>query len=124
MGIYRSTLRHFGRLGTKYLKSYVDPLRQEIVKSNLNMIFELYVGRMLFMSFLAFLISFAATTIYISLTGINLIFSLASGLIIGITSFVIVLTLYHSYPYQQLSSKKSDIDSNMPFAINHMSAIA
>jgi flagellar protein FlaJ len=47
-----------------------------------------------------------------------------SGLILGGTSFFIVLTIYHSYPFHLLTSKKSNIEANMPFAINHMSAIA
>ncbi len=121
---YRSALRYFGKFGTKHLRGYVEPLRDEIIKSNLNIIFELYVGKMLFISFMAFAIIFTITTAYIALIGFPLILSIISGLILGGMSFFAILAIYQSYPFHLLTSKKSSIDANMPFAVNHMAAIA
>ncbi len=124
MGIYRVVLRKFSNIGIKYLKGYVSPLKEAIIKSNLNIIFELYVGKMLLISFFGLLVVFAVTSFYITFIGFPLVFGIISGLILGITMFFILLTVYHSYPYHLLTSKKSKIDENMPFAINHMAAIA
>ncbi len=124
MGAYKSTLRYLGKWGVKHLRSYVSPLKEEIIKSNINIIFELYVGRMLFVSIVALITVFSATTFYIALVGFPIVLAMISGLILGVTMFFIVLTVYHSYPYHMLTSKKNRIDANMPFAVNHMSAIA
>ena len=124
MVTYRSVLKQFGKFGTKHIRGYVEPLKEEIIKSNINIIFELYVGRMLFTSFIALIAIFTATVVYITLIGFPFILAVISGLILGVTSFFAILTIYHSYPFHLLTSKKSNIEANMPFAINHMSAIA
>src|SRR3989338_4191427 len=124
MGLYKSMLKQFGRFGMRYLKGYVEPLREEIIKSNLNIIFELYVGRMLFIAFVGFVTLLLTTTIYLTIIGIPFVLSIISGLILGMTIFIAIVTFYHSYPFQLISSKRGSIEANMPFAINHMSAIA
>ncbi len=122
--MYKASLRFFGKLGMKYLSNYVSPLKEEIIKSNLNILVELYIGRMLFVSFVAFLAVFLAIMVSSAVSGLPLWIGATGGLIAGITVAFGVFTIYHSYPYQLLSSKKSDIEGNMPFAINHMAAIA
>ncbi len=124
MGAYRTILKRMGKFGTRYLHGYVSPLKEEIIKSNLNIIFELYVGRMLLYATIAFLISFIAASVYIFVNGFAFELALISGIVVAIPSFFVVLTIYHSYPFHLLSSKKNNIEGNMPFAINHMSAIA
>ena len=121
---YKDALRFFGKWGLKNLSGYVAPLKEEIIKSNLNILFELYVGRMIFFTLLAFFFTIIAVPIVSAIIGFPILISLASGLIIALPISLGALTIYHSYPYQLLTSKKSDIDGNMPFAMNHMSAIA
>ena len=122
--MYKQCIRFFGRVGTKYLPSYFSPLKEEIVKSNINILFELYVGRMVFVSVLAFIISLSAVPVLMLFLGFDIFFSLISGVITALTSSFVILTLYHSYPFQLLTSKKSSIENSLPFAINHMGAIA
>ncbi len=120
---YKTLLRFFCNIGTKYLSSYLSPLKEEIAKSNLTILYEVYIGRMLMFSTLAFLIVFISTSaIFMLVTPIW--FGIISGLILGSISFMLMITVYHSYPFQLLTSKKNDIEANMPFAINHMAAIA
>ncbi len=124
MSTYKSMLKAFSRFGLRYFRGYFEPLKEEIIKSNLNILFELYVGRMLFISTVAFIALFLGTVTYLMLIGIPFVLSLISGLILGSTVLIGIITIYHSYPFQIISSKKGSIESNMPFAINHMSAIA
>ncbi len=120
---YKEFLRHFSNLGTRYLSGYLSPLKEEIMKSNLNILFEIYVGRMLLFSTLAFIFVFVSTSaIFLFITPVW--FGLIGGFILGAISFFIMLTVYHTYPFHLLTSKKNDIEANMPFAINHMAAIA
>lgn len=123
--MYRNILKFFGKIGLKYLPNYVAPLKEEIMKSNLNILFELYVGKMLFFAFFGFVWVFIVSAIILSMITIfPLWMILVSALILSVTTSFIVLTIYHSYPFHTLSTRKNDIESNMPFAINHMAAIS
>ncbi|MFH0832600.1 MAG: type II secretion system F family protein [Candidatus Aenigmatarchaeota archaeon] len=123
--MYRKTLKYFGKLGLKYLTGYVAPLKEEITKSNLNILFEFYVGKMLFLSFVAFVAVFLGTTIVsVLILNLDILLSLIGALILSVAVSFAVLTIYHSYPFHTLSTRRNDIEGVMPFAINHMSAIA
>jgi len=122
--MHRKLVRYFGRIGLKYIPSYFEPLKEAIIKSNLNILFELYVGRMLFISFLSSVSVLISTGIAFVILGIPFLFSVIGGLILAVLAFLMVLITYHSYPLHILSSKKTNLEANMPFAINHMAAIA
>ena len=124
-GMYKTSVRFLGTLGTKYFSNYFVTLKEEITKSNLAILYEMYIGRMLFFSISSFLASVIGITIvFMYLIRIPFIFAFISGLIGAATTSVIVLFLSYSYPFHQLTTKKTSIESNMPFAISHMSAIA
>ena len=122
--VYKKALRFFGRISTQHLGSYVNPLKEEIVKANMGILFELYVGQMLLAACFAFLAAFFGVAIFLAVKGFPLLIASASGLLAGLTVAGIVLFLFHSYPYQRMASKTSDLEANMPFAVNHMAAIA
>lgn len=119
----KEIVRAFGIFGTTYLSNYFSPLKDELEHSNLGILYETYVGRMLFFSALAFVAATAFVTIsFYFLFSLEL--SLISGVIAGAVLSTIVITLFHSYPFHLMSQKKKSIESNTPFAINHMAAIA
>ncbi|MBI2076316.1 MAG: type II secretion system F family protein [Candidatus Aenigmarchaeota archaeon] len=122
--MYRHMVKKFGNIGIRYMPSYVEPLKAELSKANLGILFEIYVGRMLFVSFASFIVTFSVVFAISLVFTLPLMIALFSGLIAAATIALIVLTLYHSYPFQLLTTKKNMIDTNMPFAINHMAAIA
>ncbi len=123
--MYKSLVKSFGNFGLRYLPGYMAPLKEVIAKSNIGTLFEIYVGRMLLVSTAAFVAGFISVFIIsIFVFPLPLQFAVLSSLIVSATLFFAVLTFYHSYPFQLLTSKKSNIESNMPFAINHMAAIA
>ena len=120
----RDSFRILGSIGMKYMSGYLNPLKEEIVKSNLNILFEIYVGKMLTFSILAFFSSFAFVTVMFTIFGAPLLLTIIGGVIAGSATSFAVLTIYHSYPFHLLTSKRNSINANMPFAINHMGAIA
>lgn len=125
MIMYNSIIRFLGKVGSKYLSSYLSPLKSELKNASMGVLYEVYVGRMLFMSILSFFIVFGFVTISLSVFfGISFFFSVISGLITGITVALIILTFHHYYPYHLVTSKRISIESNMPFAISHMAAIS
>lgn len=123
--MYKSLVKSFGNFGTRYMGGYVAPLKEVISKSNLGILFEIYVGKMLFVSVATFAATFISVfVITVLIFPLPIEFSIFSAIIASTTIFFIVLTLYHSYPFHLLTAKKSDIETNTPFAINHMAAIA
>jgi len=123
--VYKSLVKSFGYFGIEHLTGYVEPLKEVIAKSNLGILFEIYVGKMLFVSVMASVAMFIAVlAISVVIFPLPAIFGIISATISSVTIFFLTLTLYHSYPFHLLSAKKSEIETNGPFAINHMAAIA
>ena len=84
----RDSFRILGSIGMKYMSGYLNPLKEEIVKSNLNILFEIYVGKMLTFSILAFFSSFAFVTVMFTIFGAPLLLTIIGGVIAGsATSF-------------------------------------
>lgn len=122
--VFKHFVNFFSRIGLRYFSNYLRPLKEVMIKSNLNILFEVYVGRMMFFATLAFFASFVSIFFFMLFMHMNVFFSLAGAIIVSIGAAFGVLTLFHSYPFQLISSKKASIEGNMPFAINHMGAIA
>ena len=114
-----------GELAVKLMPSYFKPLKEEIKLANLGVLFEVYVGRMVFLTIFSFIAVFIHMFFMLFFfAGFPLWFSLPGALLIaGVVAFAI-LTVFHSYPYQVISKRKSSIEANLPFALNHMAAVA
>jgi len=111
--------------GIKHFPSYFKPLEDEIRIANLGIIFEVYVGRMMFISIFSFFTVFGYMLFMLAIFGnLPLWFSFPGALFIAAIVSFAILIVFHAYPYQVLSSKKASIEANLPFALNHMSAIA
>ncbi len=123
--MYKKTVRKFSKFGLKYFSNYLKPLKEEIRESGIGTLYEIYVGKMFFFSFLSsLLIFFYVLAIFTLLGGFTFFISSVSGLIIALISFFAILTVFHSYPFHMSTNKKISIESNLPFAMNHSAAIA
>ncbi len=109
----------------KLAPEYFKPLEEVIKLANIGVIYEVYVGRMIFLS----LFSFIAIFIYMSfmliyIGNLPIWFSVPGAFFIASLIAVGIIAIFHSYPYQVMSSKKTSIENNLPFALNHMAAVA
>jgi flagellar protein FlaJ len=112
-------------LGLKRFPDYFKPLKEEIKYAGLGVIFEVYVGRMILISGFSFLAVFIHMTFMLTFFGeFPLWFSLPGAFFIAAIIAFTLLIIFHSYPYQVMSSKKGSIEANLPFALNHMTAVA
>ncbi len=122
--MYKDLIKVLGNFGTRRFASNLAPLKEEITKSNLSILFEMYVGRMILLSIVAFFVTMGFIFSMFLFLGGGFLLALMAGLITGVAASFGILTVYHSYPFQLLTSKKKSIEANLPFAINHMGAIA
>ncbi len=103
---------------------YFDPLKDALESSSIDVLPKTYITLSLSTSFFAaicsvIIILFEASIIYIGPI------ALALGLtFVPIVSFLLVFSLFYMYPFQRVHEKTLNINTNLPFAINHMSAIA
>ncbi len=113
----------FGKLVDKY-SNYFQPLRESLIMADTKMLFRTYLSIVFFLTLLVFIIVFILTLAFSLYFKLNIILTV-SGLII-VPSFFSALTffLYYTYPTSMMEKRKSDIEANLPFAINHMAAIA
>lgn len=122
--MFKDFMRYSGNFATRRFPRYLSPLKEEIKKSNLGILYEMYVGRMISLSILAFVLVFTFVVVLFTILGVALWFTLVGAVIISLAMAFVVLTLYHSYPFHLITSRRNSIDSNMPFAINHIASIA
>ncbi|MFH1126573.1 MAG: type II secretion system F family protein [archaeon] len=109
---------------SKKMDIYFNPLKNALESSNIDILPNTYLTLSLSTSFLAALgsvIMILFETTFISIGPI----ALASGLIfIPVVSFLLVFSIFYMYPFQKLHQNATNINTNLPFAINHMAAIA
>ncbi len=122
---YKKFIRFFARFGLKHFPNYLKPIKQEIEQSELRIVYETYIGKMFFFTFVSFFaIFYWMFTLLVFAVGAEPTVSLIGAFIFSLVTSFIILTIFHSYPFQKISSKKSSIEAVMPFAINHMAAIS
>ncbi len=125
MTSYKDLVSQFGSVGTRYLSGYLSPLKEEMIRSNLNMLFEVYVGKMMLSTIVAFgAVLVSSSIVFATVFRIPILLSIAGGFVAAVAAAFGVLTIYHSYPFQLITSKKSSLQTSMPFAVSHMGAIA
>lgn len=107
------------------LRSRLESLKEPLHKSNLKILLRSYISMMLTITFFSWLGAFTGS-IFLEryLLEKSLVFSTVTGFGISVLSASSAFALAYFYPSQKVRSRSKSIKSNLPFAINHMSAIA
>jgi len=98
--------------------------KRSIAAASLNILFELYVAKMLFYSVLAAVVSFAYSVFMLMFLGTTIFAALLLSVCVAAIIAAVVFGLFYLNPYFVLSSKRKSIETNLPFAANHMGALA
>lgn len=102
-----------------------ERLKEVVDAGDIKILPETYISVMAASSLFAFVVSFfammVATTSILKWPLIVDIFAvLGISWAVGVAAF----GLFYIYPFHRLNQKKISIDANLPFAINHMAAVA
>ncbi|VVB60082.1 Type II secretion system (T2SS), protein F [uncultured archaeon] len=108
----------------KLSPEYFEPLKEAITVSDMEVIPESYVGIITALSFVAAFAVALLVAIEAAIFGGSFLWTLLGMLIFPMLIFLIIFTLGYIYPFQRVSTKRQSINTNLPFAINHMAAIA
>lgn len=108
----------------KLSPQYFDPLREAIMSSDMDILPESYVDIMAALSFSVALVVALLVAIESIIFGAGLPWAILGALALPALAFFITFTIAYVYPFQKVKAKAQDINTNLPFAINHMAAIA
>ncbi len=118
------SVKLFGRMADKYSPTF-ETIRKSLIESGIKTLFRTYVSMIFYLSMLGFLAGFF-TTMFITaiIVKIDIFVSLFISFGAAVAVGMIVFDMIYAYPISVVNTRKRSIDANMPFAINHMSAIA
>ncbi len=109
---------------SKKMTAYFEPLKNALELSDINILPNTYLTLSLSSSFLAAVASIAVIVYESILIRMNPVALAMSLLFVPAVSFLIVFSIFYMYPFQKVHQKTQNINTNLPFAINHMAAIA
>ncbi|MFP4116423.1 MAG: type II secretion system F family protein [Candidatus Aenigmatarchaeota archaeon] len=120
----RLSTRFFGSLAEN-LEEDAESLKQGLQKSDLGILYRTYASMMLMTSLLVFLALFCVSVpVSLFLLGKTPAYSLVMGFGASTLSASLAFIFVYYYPIQKSKSRAKSIKNNLPFAINHMAAIA
>ncbi len=116
-------IRAFGWLADRTEKHF-SYLKEALLKAGINMLLRTYLSIAYFTSFLVFLASsifiYSITTTFEFSLFEKILYSFIVPIILSLVSFGLIII----YPSIKVESRRRNIETNLPFAITHMSATA
>jgi flagellar protein FlaJ len=105
-------------------KGKFQALRQSINQANIDMVFDIYMGRLLYFTTISFALAFIYSIFILLFLGVALLELAVLTILISIMAAAIVGLVFYTYPNYLIASKRKSIEANLPFAANHMGALA
>jgi flagellar protein FlaJ len=114
---------NFGWVVEKYPELFVT-VKENLPKANIQIAYRTYVGLIALASLAVFALSlvvcFTALTIFETPLFTRILYSMFASIFITLSTFLV----FTFYPLQRAGQRKRDIDSNLPFVLTHMGAVA
>ncbi len=116
-------IKLFGKLADRYLYHFKS-LKDSLFKADLKVLFRTYIALVFFLSAFIFIVSFLTTLVFSIYLNLNILYALLGVIILPTLFSAITFLIYYLYPMMLEQKRKDDIETNMPFALNHMAAVA
>ncbi|MCK4429545.1 MAG: hypothetical protein KAU95_04160, partial [Candidatus Aenigmarchaeota archaeon] len=123
--MYQKTVHFFGRVGTKYLDKYLLSLRELIEKSDMPIIYEVYIGELFFYCFLSFNLFFIYFfSLFRIFWNFDIFIASISSMILTTTLSFSLATVFYLHPFYKYNKQCDGIERNMPLGISYMNIIS
>ncbi|NOR84773.1 hypothetical protein GQ473_01520 [archaeon] len=109
---------------TQVYPEYFNPLKKALEISDIKLMPQTYIGIMTASSFIVSMSAFLIILLQAIWFKLSIELAIFGLLIVPAASFFLIFLIFYIYPFQSINQKRKSIDTNLPFAINHMSAIA
>jgi flagellar protein FlaJ len=115
----------FGSMVDRYGSQFVF-VKENLLTSNINVPFRTYVSWTIFVTLISFVISAIATPIILIVNGfgIPLVVRVMMMVLIPVVIAAATFLYFFFYPAQVSGSRRKNMESNLPFALTHMGAVA
>lgn len=113
----------FGGLSDRFGEYFLG-LEGDLEKADINVLYRTYVSEMFMTGFLGLLAGFGLSLVIIFLYQPPALFTLILVLFAPLLFALLAFTIMYLYPAWKARNRARDINRNIPFALNHMSAIS
>jgi archaellum biogenesis protein FlaJ (TadC family) len=113
----------FGGITNSVIESF-EPLRPHLKNTNIRILFKTWISIIFMTSFVAYIAAVAAVIAFQMLFNFDTIFFMIYIVFVPVLAASFAFLLFYIYPIEVERSKVNSTENNLPFAINHMSAIA
>lgn len=113
----------FGGIVDKYGSS-LTVIKENLPKANMRITFRTYVSMMFLFATIIYFASLVAVILTFQILQISLLLEIVYALFVPFTVAIMAIILFAFYPIQQSSTRKKNIETNLPFVLTHMGAIA
>jgi flagellar protein FlaJ len=103
---------------------YFEDIKQDLKQANMDVLYRTYVAKMFLYSTGAIVFGFIAGLLYSIQMSLPIIEMIRITIGAPIAAGLLIFGSMYLYPAQKAKSRKKSIESNLPFALNHLGAIA
>lgn len=121
---FRSLSNIMFRKTDQLIPSFFRPMKSAVSAADINVMPESYVGLCIGIPFLVAASVFGVMIVEAAMLELPFIVELFMLSVIPVVFFLICFFVIYTYPFEKLKHKARNIDTNMPFAVNHLAAIA
>jgi flagellar protein FlaJ len=113
----------FGGMTERY-QSLFAIVKDSLPRADIKIAFRTYMSLVFFVSAIVYFSSLAISIAAVLLLNVSLLMAIACVMFIPVMVTVVVLLVLSFYPLQRMSSRRKNIESNLPFVLTHMGAVA
>ena len=103
---------------------YFHDLREDIGRSDIDTLFRTYVSQMILLTMMSALSTFFITLMVVIFVSIPTVLTITLLVAVPFLVATVTFAVMYSYPSQKASQRATNIENNLPFALNQMSAVA
>lgn len=113
----------FGNIADKY-SNYFTMIKDSLPKADIRIAFRTYMSMAFFISVISYIGSLFVTITIFQIIKLPLlqtvVYVIFVPFLVAIASFIFIIFM----PYQKVSSRRKSIETNLPFVLTHMGAVA
>jgi archaeal flagellar protein FlaJ len=122
MGLIAIITKIFGNIVEKNENLFIS-LKEAIQKSDIKMPFISYASLTIFFTIITFFYVFVVSFILFNILGREIFASLFYSIFTSLLASIMTFFIAYFYPLQRVSSRKRNIEVNLPFVVIHMGAL-
>lgn len=117
--------KYFGWAADLYGQNF-DFVKYNLPRAGMRVTFRTYLSTVFFISFISFFVAIAGVNIFIEVLAfdVSLFLRIAYSIFIPILAAFATLFVLAFWPIQKTVSRRKSIESNLPFVLTHMGAVA